>query len=202
MGRFGPPTFGDAQLAEKPVALEERQWGYILNAPGRTYAGMNLIQCLSLFVAAYLLAFPLSWMIPQLAGFVASQSLLLGVTAAVVVALLSLPFVWFATRGTKAYVHVNLHRNEMREVVPNLIGKPTVLNSVSFKDIGGVRIDHGAAGDRAVLLLCEGGRWRRIAMLDGERHRLTRLREKLANDVLSDQMSLPEAPSHPPKTHS
>lgn len=188
MGYFGAPTFGDAQLAETPVILEERRWGYILNAPGKSYLQMNMMQRVSVFVAAYLLAYSLSCLVPLVTGMSMGFDIL-RVSAAALVGLMSLPFIWFATRGTKAYIYINTYRNELREVVPNLIGKPTVLRRVPFKDIGGVRIDHGGAGERAVLMLWQGSQWRRVAVLEGGRHGLTSLREKLAKDFFSEHLA-------------
>ncbi len=182
------PTFGDAQLADTELMVEERRWGYILNAPGMTYAQLNMSQRLSVLVAAYLLAFSVSCLIPILMA--APESLdPLCQAAAAFSAMLAIPFAWYATRGTKAYIYVNTYRNELREVVPNLIGKPTVLRRMPFSDIGGVRIDHQGAGEFAVLLLWQGGDWRRIAALDGRRRELTTLREKLAKDVFNRQLS-------------
>lgn len=185
---FGAPTFGDAQLAETPVSLDERRWGYILNAPGRSYLQMNMMQRVSVFVAAYLLSYTFSCLVAVATGLNTSVDILC-VAASGLVGLLALPFIWFATRGTQAYIYINTYRNELREVVPNLIGKPTVLRRVPFRDIGGVRIDHGGAGERAVLLLRQGSQWRRVAILEGGRRGLTSLREKLAKDVFSEQLA-------------
>ena len=188
MGYFGAPTFGDAQLAETPVILEERRWGYILNAPGKSYLQMNMMQRVSVFVAAYLLAYSLSCLVPVAAGLNMHVDILCA-SASLLVGFLALPFIWFATRGTKAYIYINTYRNELREVVPNMIGKPTVLRRVPFKEIGGVRIDHGEAGERAVLMLWQGSQWRRVAVLEGGRHGLSSLREKLAKDFFSEHLA-------------
>ena len=182
------PTFGDAQLAETDLMVEERRWGYVLNAPGMTYAELNLSQRLSVLVAAYLLSFGIACVIPVLMGMPSTDDILCQ-AAAVFFAALAMPFAWYATRGNKAYIYVNTYRNELREVVPNMIGKPTVLRRMPFSDIGGVRIDHQGAGERALLLLWQGGEWRRIAVLEGCRRELTTLREKLARDVFRTQLS-------------
>ena len=182
--KIGPPTFGDAQLADTQAIVEERRWGYILNAPGKTYAGLNTTQRLSVLLCAYLLSFSLGIFTPIVFGLTAGADPMRLLGGVFFVAM-AVPFAWYATRGNKAYIYVNLYRNEVREVVPNLIGKPTILRRLPFAEIGGVRLDHNGGGEHAVLSLRQSGEWRKIAVLDGRRRELTTLREKLAKDLFS-----------------
>ena len=181
------PTFGDRELAEPGNLVDERRWGYILNAPGMTIAQLNIWQRLSVLVATYLLSFSLACLVPMFLGMMPHFDILC-VAASVLMTLLAMPFAWYATRGSKAYIYVNTYQNELREVVPNMIGKPTVLRRIPFSEIGGVRVDHGGEGQRAVLLLWQGGSWRRVAVLEGGRGDLTSLREKLAKDVFGEEL--------------
>ena len=182
------PMFGDAPRTDPQDLVEVRRWGYILNAPGKTYKGLNTLQRLSVLFCAYLLSFSLSFATPILLG-IGHGIDPMRLAGAVFLTVLAVPFGWYATRGNKAYVYVNLFRNEVREVVPNLIGKPTILRRVPFAEIGGVRIDHSGPGDAAVLLLRRNGEWRRTAVLDGCRRELTHLREKLAQDLFRPQLA-------------
>ena len=185
---IGAPTFGDAQLAGSPLTVDTRRWGYVLNAPGMTYAELTIAQRLSVLLAAYLLAFAIGCATPWVFGLTSAFD---PMRLAVVLffAALALPFGWYATRGNKAYIYVNLYRSELREVVPNLIGRPTVIRRMPFSEIGGVRIDHQGEGERAVLMLWQNGEWRRIAKLDGQRRHLTTLRERLARDLFKQQLA-------------
>ena len=167
--------------------VEERRWGYILNAPGMASAQLNIWQRLSILTSAYLLSFAIGCAAPIVFGLTGAVDPM-RLMVAPFFAMTAVPFGWFATRGTQAYVYVNIYRGELREVVPNLVGKPTVLRRMPFDHIGGVRIDHQGTGDRSVLMLREGGEWRRIAFLDGSRRQLSGLREKLAQDLFRQQL--------------
>ena len=187
---YGSPASGDSNRAAMQHVVEERRWGYVLNAPGKTYAGLTTMQRLSVLLAAYILSFSLSSGVPILLGFtVGVDPMRLAMT--IFCFALALPFLWYASRGNKAYVYVNVYRNEVREVVPHLLGKPTVLRRMPFSDIGGVRLDHRGSGERAVLSLRKNGAWCQIAVLDGCQKQLTSLRDRMARDVFSPQ--LPEA---------
>ncbi|SFS07823.1 hypothetical protein [Yoonia litorea] len=185
--KIGPATFGDAQLSRPPLTLDEQESGYILNSPGLSRGRFTATQRVWVFVAGLLLASVFVGMMPAFTGRTpVVNALHLGFIVAVFATALLL--LWYATRGRRAYIYVDLDDDEMREVVPNIVGAPTVLKRMPFAEIDGVRLDHGAEADLAALYLRQqDGEWEALAQFEGSRHQLSFLRERLACDVFRPQ---------------
>ena len=164
-------------LTNLPEGVETRRWGYILSAPGTRSRELRNPQRLALLAGTVLLALAVTSLGRAFAG--AFDPVMAG--AALIEAALTLPLFYYASRGTRAYVYVNLYRQEIREVVPNHIGKPTVLRRLPFEAIGGVEFEE--ENDALVLRVQTEFGWRRVAQVDGCRITASRLRDTLARDI-------------------
>lgn len=101
---------------------------------------------------------------------------------------------WFASRGTQTEVHVDRSVEEIREVICNRAGSPTVVGAYDFNAIGGVFIEENAELSLSQLLLRYRNTDQVVVVAEGTTAQLIPLRDQLALDLLGGKKSpLPEA---------
>ena len=91
---------------------------------------------------------------------------------------------WFASRGTRAEVHVDTSLDEIREVICNRAGKPTTVGAYSFDEIGGVFLEQNDATGLSQLVLRYRNTDQTVSVADGTDAQLLPLRDRLAHDLL------------------
>jgi len=179
--------FTETTTREPSVSANETYWGYILRC-ARSLA--ILMQWTSAFVGVSLLfaAFGF-WTLP---GSAISSDILgfkLGIST--IMGIVGITLVWFASHGTENEFQVDLARSEVREVLRNRQGNARVLSRTKFGEIDAVFIDratteHGKS--RLMLRLADSALAIEVA-IDYEEH-LTRLRDRLAYDILGDKIPM------------
>lgn len=102
---------------------------------------------------------------------------------------------WFSSRGGLVEVQIDTTKHEIREVIQNRVGKPSVVGTYAFNDIGGVYIETGSGAASAQLVL--GYRGNMVLVAEGEMEELTLLRTQLSRDLMGpmglDLTGRPEA---------
>ncbi|EBA11387.1 hypothetical protein [Roseobacter sp. CCS2] len=91
---------------------------------------------------------------------------------------------WFASRGTLPEIHVDTRQNEVREVVCNRSGRPTMVAAYTFDEIGGIFLEPDAETGQSQLLLGYRDTAQTIAVAAGTEAQLLPLRDRLARDLL------------------
>ena len=91
---------------------------------------------------------------------------------------------WFASRGSVAEVHVDTKDREIREVVPNRVGKPSIVGVYAFDAIGGVFLEVLENTDQLQLVLRYRDTDLHISVALGTEAQLTPLRDRVARDLL------------------
>ncbi len=187
--------FGDlGQIAVRaPIwddsTVEKTYWGYIIRAADRDGWVVRGLQGVALFigVASACAAFGM-WLTPGalLHGEVALIKLILsGFLVGIAVVMLR-----YANRGTEVELQVDTNMNELREVVRNRVGKPTLLGRYRFDVVGGVFLDRARAGDgRAALMLRYRNTAQVLEVAVGPLHRMEALRDQLGQDLLAPKLA-------------
>lgn len=93
---------------------------------------------------------------------------------------------WFASRGTQSEVHVDTHVAEVREVVCNRAGRPTLVMTYEFEAIGGVYIEEGAESGLSQLLLRYRDTDACMIVAEGTTAQLIPLRDRLGQDLIAN----------------
>ncbi|MCF6315976.1 MAG: hypothetical protein L3J30_06765 [Marinosulfonomonas sp.] len=182
--------FTETTTREPSVSANETYWGYILRGQNRARSLAILMQWTAAFVGVSLLfaAFGF-WTLP---GSAISSDILgfkLGIST--IMGIVGITLVWFASHGTENEFQVDLARSELREVLRNRQGNARVLSRTKFGEIDAVFIDratteHGKS--RLMLRLADSALAIEVA-IDYEEH-LTRLRDRLAYDILGDKIPM------------
>ena len=173
----------DVAGAEPPsFSIAETYWGYIIQARSAPPVAVILLQVLAWALGLSLaVAAAGVWVLPQTADAVellplrAGASLIFGAFAALLL--------WFASRGTEAELQVDTAQGELREIVRNRAGRPTLLGRYGFDAIGGVFIDRKAGG-RALLVLRYQNTAQILQVADGPEGALIGLRDRLGRDLM------------------
>ena len=158
--------------------MEEIYWGYTLRVVGPPRVGLVLAQLLSIFlgsafagvgVALWLFADPGTMTILR-AGLVA---LALAVSA---------PLFWFGTRGDQVELEVDTSLGEIREVIHNRAGGPSLVARHAFDAIDAVVLEPGRSGIGRLLLQLKDGR-REVELLRGPEGVLEGVGARLGRDL-------------------
>lgn len=186
---FGPDRrFDTARDRGRPAtgfAVEEFYWGYVVRdtrgAPLALVAAQAAAWAGGILCA---IAAPGLFVMPG-AWAEGPGGLRLG--AAVVFAAVAAILLWFASRGAVAELQIDTRQGEVREIIRNRAGKPTVGGRHGFDSIGGVFIDRTgdrAARGRAVLVIRLGNTAQVLPVATGPAAGLEPLRDRLGRDLV------------------
>ena len=118
------------------MALEETYWGYIVASPRGGRGGLFIAQALSVAVAAILAGGGVA--LVALGDGAVGGPLRLGLAALAL--LMAAPFLWYGTRGDRVEIEIDISLGEVREVVRNRAGAPSLLARHSFDKVRGLDI--------------------------------------------------------------
>ncbi len=168
------------------LRIDEVYWGYVILNDRRDPAGLVLAQTMGwVFGTACAIAAIALWVVPSALSDVSLLGMRLGIS--VTLAGLSALLLWFASRGSKTEFHVDTSLGELREVVRNRAGRPTLLGSYGFGSIGGVFIERGIGPNaQATLMLRYGNTAKTVPVVTGPLDRIEALRDRLGRDLLID----------------
>lgn len=199
-----PDRVASAARGARPAAdtsrheIDETYWGYIVrsNAPVPTLTAM--VQSLALVLGLFcLVATAGLWLIEPGMADAATLGLRLG--ASMVLAGIGTMLLWYSARGTAPEVQFDCAMGEVREVVRNRSGRPTLVARYGFDAIGGVFIARSKTAGKAALVL----RYRNTAQVMkvtvGTEAGLVTLRDRIGRDLMvrpkRSQPAVPPVPS-------
>ena len=164
-------------------AVEDVFWGYTIRSGRGPSFGVALGQALSFFfgvcfatAALGILILPTLFFDGELGAMRVGSAALFGAVAAYLL--------WFASRGTKAEVQVDTSIGEIREVICNRAGTPTIVGSYGFDEIGGVFVEEDELSGQAQLILRYRTTSQSVFIAEGTEAQLRPLRDRLAHNLL------------------
>jgi len=97
-------------------------------------------------------------------------------------------FLWYASRGTQTEIHVDTRLAELREVVVNRAGRPTLLSRHGFDAVADVAFDPDGAPDAprqtGALVIRNEETSALVQVATGSFEALDRLRQRLGRDLM------------------
>lgn len=168
-------------------------WGYKIRSGRGAPFSVMLGQAVSFFFGVCLLTAALGILVLPTLFFDGGLGLV-RIGAIVLLGAGAAYFLWFASRGTQTEVHVDRSIEEIREVISNRAGSPTVVGVYDFNAIGGVFIEENGDHGLSQLLLRYRNTDQVVVVAEGTTAQLIPLRDQLASDLLGGKKSpLPEA---------
>jgi hypothetical protein len=170
----------------RPYALDEHYWGYLIRSLDPLPLWLVLAQVFS-WVAGIVLAIAAF----GLWAFPSAQEDLLAFRLALSVVLLGTAafLLWFASRGARSEIQVDVRQREVREIVRNKAGRPTLIGRYPFEEIGGVFLDRSTArgqyrASHASLVLRYRNTAQMLPVVHGRASDLVALRDRMGRDLM------------------
>lgn len=133
--------------------LTEKYWGFTIRNTTRLTLWIGLTQFISLLVGAGFLAAALGLWFAQ-AGILPQESIVLRGLLSVFFVMLGAILISYANRGTASELQFDQNLGEVREVVHNRAGKPTLVSNCGFDALNGLAVDRRKGrADRVDLIL-------------------------------------------------
>lgn len=185
--------------ADKPAeqacfAVDETYWGYVVRCTEAEPGWVIVAQGVAWFAGICLCIGALGlWAVPVTQFDPGLFPMKLG--ASLIMAGFAVYLLWYASRGTHSELQVDTSLGEVREIVRNQAGRPTLLGRHGFDAIGGVLIDRATLRKgRACLVLRYGNTARMMPVAWGVESELTALRDRMGHDMMI-------RPAHPLRHH-
>ena len=141
---------GSFNLDIGPV-VQENYWGYAVRNTSYVPVSHCVFQGVALFFgAAFLAGIAGLWLVPS-AAF-QSDSLILRLGLSVFFGVVAWLMISYANRGVATEIHVDSNLCEIREVLKNRLGKPTLISEFGFDSFSGITIDR-TDGDKTCVHL-------------------------------------------------
>lgn len=174
----------DRQVEPSSFTIDETYWGYVVrgteDAPLRVQIAQGMAWLTGIGFAIATLGM---WAIPmtQFQGDLLPMKL----GATMILAGFAAYLLWFASRGTRTELQFDTRLGEVREIVRNQAGRPTLIGRYGFDAIGGVHIDRSATHHgQACLVLRQGNTAQFIPVAWGLESQLLSLRDRLGVDLM------------------
>lgn len=183
---FDTPEF---EMDHASMALDETYWGYIIRDMRR---GDTMLLAMQMAAGAMAAAFAVATM-----GLWAMPTMAFTGTAIISKAILSAFFLgmagvlaWYASRGSRSELQVDLRLGEVREVVRNRAGRATLIGRYGFDSIGGAFLDGNKGGKgSAALKIRYRNTTQTIEVARGPLIYIEALRDRLGRDLLADPIN-------------
>ncbi len=181
----------ESDTPKRAFQIDETHWGYIVKSVEEADAPILLRQALSWFMGTSLMVAIVGlWAMPGAMFDGETLVIKLGLTA-IFIAFAGLCF-WLASRGVRTEVQFDLARNEIRSVARSRKGGVTLLDRLTFEDVGSVflnRSQHGTGQAKLVLRL--GCSPHLLDVAHGREDALTVLRDRIGTDMLNPSLAAP-----------
>ena len=184
-----PASSATAVFAEDAqFAVDDTYWGYIVRSTEPASLPLVVLQVVAWVVGvSFCLATLGFWTLPStvfqgpVIGMKLGASVVTGASAAFCL--------WFASRGTDSEIQIDTKLGEIREVVRNRAGRPTLIGRYGFDSIGDVTIEYGVARSRrgvseGELVLRYRNSDERLHVARGALARLGWLRDRVGSDLM------------------
>lgn len=176
-----------AQVVRDPVInpykIEETHWGYIVRANQDLGRGVAVAQSICRLFGCGLLAAAIGlWLLPSV--MFGAEAMFMRFFATVVFVSMASLLLWYATRGGRSEVQIDLSRGEVREVIRNHTRKQTLLGSYGFDSVGAVDLEQGIDPTEMDLVLRYRNAGGCLVLASGAEAELTLLRDRIARDVV------------------
>lgn len=185
VGLRGP---GQEAGNDLPYAIDETYWGYIIRAKQAPPSSLVLGQAMAWFAGiAFIVAAIGLWVLPLSISNPEIVPLKLGVS--VLFFGFAGMLMWFASRGTEAELQIDTSLGEVREIMRNRTGKPTLIGRYGFDAVGGVYIDRqaharGLPMGHGCLMLRYRNTAQTLPIVAGAETQLRKLRDRLGRDLM------------------
>ncbi|MFQ1700647.1 hypothetical protein ACJ5NV_08630 [Loktanella agnita] len=163
--------------------VDDTYWGYIVRSGRGPAIGIMLAQAASFFLGACFLTAALGILILPMMGL-ADNLGAIGIGAAVMFMTVAAYLLWFASRGTQSEVHVDTSVGEIREMICNRTGKPTLVGAYGFDTVSGIHIEEQAEGQQAQLVMQHRNGAHHLIIAEGSAAQLISLRDRLGQDLM------------------
>lgn len=167
--------------------VEETYWGYIVRSTARTPLILRALPGLAGLIGLGFAFLTLGlWLMPDaiLHGPVAGMKLALSSLFTTAAAF----FLWYASRGTQSEIEVDTRLAELREVVHNRAGRPTLLARYGFDAVSDLTVDPasrtGARSKSGALVVRDAMSSTQVRIASGSVEALDRLRNRLGRDLM------------------
>ena len=167
--------------------VRETHWGYVIKGTEAEHVRVRAAQAASCFMGgAFLISAVALWIFPSRALAAGFE---LHLTLTCIFLAVGYFLVRYGTRGTLVEIEVDLNAKELREVVRNRAGRPSLLGKWSFDSFGGLFIDRSKlSSGEAALMLRYRGTATVVEVASGPLPRIENLRDRLGRDVFASQL--------------
>ena len=164
--------------------VDETYWGYVVRCTGAESRWVQMAQGVAWFAGiGFCIATLGLWAVPMTQFDTGLLPMKLGATF--IMAGIAVYLLWYASRGTHSELQVDTSLGELREIVRNQAGRPTLLGRHGFDAIGGVMIDRTTLRKgRACLVLRYGNTSQLMPVAWGLENELTALRDRMGHDMM------------------
>lgn len=183
--------------------VEDAYWGYTVRSTEAPLMSLVFAQAVAwMFGVACVISILGLWLIPSSAASVGVVGMKIGAT--VLALSMSVFCLWFASRGTDSEIQIDTQKGEVREVVRNRAGKPTLIGRYGFDSIGSVFIDHGGRRSRdgvgaGMLVLRYRNTAQTFRVATGKLATLVPLRDRLGRDLMLSSVTAKRKPIPEPQ---
>ena len=163
------------------LCVNAQPWGYVIRSGTKPPFGVILGQVLAYFMGVCFVTAGFGLLLlPGFGGEAGVGPLHIG--AATLLCAGAAYLLWFSSRGGLVEVQIDTTAKEIRELIQNRVGKPSVIGRYAFNDIGGVYVETGSGAAAAQLVL--GYRGNMVLVAEGDSDELTVLRTQLSRDLM------------------
>ncbi|WP_296424144.1 hypothetical protein [Yoonia sp.] len=163
--------------------VEDIYWGYMVRSGLGPSIGVVIAQAASFFLGACLLTAAIGILVLPTLMFDGDIGVM-RMGAATLFGAMAAYLLWFASRGTRAELHVDTSVGEIREVICNRAGRPTTVGCYGFDTIGGVFLDEREDENWATLVLRYRNTAQTVCVAEGTEAQLMPLRDRLGQDLM------------------
>ena len=183
-GFSATPRGVETAVEHNCFVVEDTYWGYVVRCTEAEPIWVRIAQGAAWFAGiCFAIAAVGLWAVPMTQFEAEILPMKLGATF--VLSGIAVYLLWYASRGTHSELQVDTSQGEVREIVRNQAGRPTLLGRHGFDAIGGVLIDRSTLRQgRACLVLRYGNTAQFMPVAWGFEAELKALRDRMGHDLM------------------